>query len=157
MLVAAIRPDSWNVPLFLHVLGALVLTGAMITVAASLLIAWRAVPDGEPAALLRRLAFRTLLLAAIPAYVVMRVGAQWISSKEGLDDANFTWIGIGYMVADLGAILLIIATIVAGLAARRDRAAPGRGRTLASVAGGIGIVLVVADLVAIWAMAGKPA
>ena len=28
-LLAAIRPDSWNFPLFLHILGAMVLVGAV--------------------------------------------------------------------------------------------------------------------------------
>ena len=27
-LLAAIRPDDWNIPLFVHVLGAMVLVGA---------------------------------------------------------------------------------------------------------------------------------
>ena len=30
-LLAAIRPDSWNYALFLHVLGAMVLVGALVT------------------------------------------------------------------------------------------------------------------------------
>ena len=32
-MLAVIRPDSWNLPLFLHVLGATVLFGATATVA----------------------------------------------------------------------------------------------------------------------------
>ena len=37
MMLALVRPDSWNFPLFLHVLGAIVLTGAT---AATLVIAY---------------------------------------------------------------------------------------------------------------------
>ena len=33
MMLALIRPDSWNFPLFLHILGATVLFGTVATVA----------------------------------------------------------------------------------------------------------------------------
>ena len=35
-----------------------------------------------------RAAFGALLFGAIPAWIAMRVGAQWIASKEGLDDLD---------------------------------------------------------------------
>ena len=35
MNVAAIRPDSWDFPLFLHVTGAMLLVGALVVVAAT--------------------------------------------------------------------------------------------------------------------------
>ena len=44
----------------------------------------------------RALAFRTLLIGAIPAYLVMRVGAEWIADKENLVDSDAAWISIGY-------------------------------------------------------------
>ena len=39
-----------------------------------------------------------LLYGAFPGYIVMRVAAQWIYSKEGLDDlpTDPSWIGIGF-------------------------------------------------------------
>ena len=62
---------------------------------------------------------------ALPGYIVMRIGAQWIYSKEGWDDlpddAIPAWIGIGYIVADLGALLVLIALIVGGIGVRRPR------------------------------------
>ena len=54
----------------------------------------------------------------------MRIGAQWIYSKEGLDDApvEAAWTGIGFLVADGGALLLLIALIVGGIGVYRLRA-----------------------------------
>ena len=90
MTVAAVRPDSWNLPLFLHVLGAMVLVGSLIVVAWTLAKAWRGDSHG-----FTFLAARVLMLGAIPAFIVMRGSAQWIADKEGLADKDPTWIGIG--------------------------------------------------------------
>ena len=81
-VLGAIRPDDWNLPLFLHVLGAMALVGALVLVVLSLASA----RGGDSAAGLR-LAYRSLLLAAIPAWIVMRLGAQWIASRRG----STTW------------------------------------------------------------------
>mgnify|MGYP003694337199 CR=1 FL=1 len=72
MMVALVRPDSWNLPLFLHVLGATVLVGA---IGATVLIAVRA-PT------LRRLLVRTIGFLVLPAWVLMRFAGQWIDSRE---------------------------------------------------------------------------
>ena len=40
-MLALVRPDSWNFPLFLHVLGAFVLVGGMAAVATLSIGAWR--------------------------------------------------------------------------------------------------------------------
>ena len=56
-VVALIRPDSWNFPLFLHVLGAMVLFGAVAAAVGTLLTPGG---GGDPAGL-RRFAFRMLL------------------------------------------------------------------------------------------------
>ena len=73
-LVAAIRPDSWNFPLFLHVLGAMLLVGAVTAaVVAQLTSAAVAEPDR-----LRRFSFRTMLFVAIPSWFLMAIGAEWI-------------------------------------------------------------------------------
>jgi hypothetical protein len=37
--LAVIRPDSWNFPLFLHVLGAMILVGATLTAGSALAFA----------------------------------------------------------------------------------------------------------------------
>jgi hypothetical protein len=145
--LAAIRPDSWNLPLLLHVLGAMILVGAAATGAIASL-ASGAAPE---AAWLRRVAFRSYLLAALPAYILMRAGGEWLYSKEFGDvDDDPTWIGIGYITADLGALLLLIVLVLSGLALRSGRAGLGRS------AGLLAALATVAWLVAVWAMSGKP-
>jgi len=151
MSIAAVRPDSWNLPLVLHVLGAMVLVALLATAAVVLSLALRS--DDRSAAL--RLAFRTLLIGAIPAYLVMRVGAQWTLSKENLEDADFTWIDIGFMVSDVGLLVLIVMTVLTGMASRRVR----RGDTpsgLVRWANALTLLLIVGYGVALWAMSTKP-
>lgn len=108
---------------------------------------------GEGAEVLTRLAFRALLIGVLPAYVVMRAGAEWIASKEDVPD-EAGWIGIGYSTADGGLLLTIIAAVLAWRAARRGAAGPGGlGRGVLVLTA----VLIVAYAVAIWAMVSKPA
>jgi hypothetical protein len=152
MTLASVRPDDWNFPLLLHVLGAMVLVGLLAAAAVLLAVALRA--DDRAATL--RFAFRTLLIGAIPAYVVMRVGAEWIASKEHLEDSDASWIGIGYSVADGGLLILLVMTILAGLAVRRARRG-GEPTGLVRWTSGLTLLLILAYAVALWAMATKPA
>ncbi len=95
----------------------------------------------------------------------MRLAGQWIYSKEGLDDlpSDPSWIGLGFSIGDGGLLLLVIATVVAGVGARRARTAPAGGDAPAEGTTGIRVaavltgVLLVAYVVAIWAMTTKPA
>ena len=82
-VLASIRPDSWNFPLFLHVAGAAVFFGALTVGAVAQLTATKV---AEPQ-LLQRVAFRTLLIVGLPAYIIFRVGAEWIYEKEFPDVA----------------------------------------------------------------------
>jgi uncharacterized membrane protein len=150
MMIALVRPDDWNFPLLVHVAGAMLLVGSLVTVAALLLLAWRGDSPG-----LIRLGFRTLLIAALPSYVLMRVGAEWINSKENIPD-EADWIGIGYITADGGLLFLLISTILAGIAARRARRHPGGGGTLGRVVTVLTLVVLAAYVVAVWAMTAKP-
>jgi hypothetical protein len=151
MILAVVRPDSWNIPLFLHVAGAMVLVGAMVVVAWALVMAWR----GDAAGF-TRLAFRTLLYVAIPSFLVMRVGAQWIADKEKLEDADLAWVDIGFGVSDFGLLLLIAATITAGLGARKLGREPGGISGNARAAAVLTMIPLVLYIVAIWAMTTKP-
>jgi hypothetical protein len=146
---ATIRPDDWNLPLLVHVAGAILLVAALVVAAIVIAAALRRPDD---AAELTRLGFRVLLLGVLPADIVMRVGAEWIASKENLGDS--TWIGIGYSTADGGLLLAIVATVLAWRATRRGADGPGGlGRAAVVLAG----VLLVAYAVTLWAMATKPA
>jgi hypothetical protein len=153
MTFLLIRPDSWNLPLFVHVAGAMAVMAALFTAVGSLVLAWRA--SGEQRAAITRFGFRTLLYAGIPAYFVMRIGAEWIYSKEYSGDNDPGWIGIGYGTADLGGILILLATILTGLGMRRLRSGGGGGGM--AKAGTVLATLVVAlYVIAIWAMTTKP-
>ena len=148
-VLALSRPTEWNFPLFLHVFGAMILVGGLLAGASILLFA-----RGDARSL--RLGYWTLLLVAFPGYIVMRIGAQWIYSKEGWEDLGDdpTWIGIGFIVADIGALLVLIALILGGIGVRRLRSGGGTGLLKAAMV--IAWVVLAAALVAVWAMSGKP-
>jgi len=154
-VLAAIRPDSWNYALFMHVLGAMVLVGALVTAGTAQVLSWK--PEGNALAY-SRLSFRTLLIVGIPAYFVMRIGAEWIYAKEHWADAPTEpdWIGIGYVTADLGGVLLLISVILAGFGARRIARADGGSTKLARAAGVLALIVLALYLVALWAMTAKP-
>jgi len=152
MTLAVVRPDSWNFPLFLHVGGAMALVASLVMALYAIKIARER--GDQPAA---QFAFRVLWRFTLPAFIVMRVGAQWIASKEKLEDSNDAWLGIGFTTSDLGLILLIAGLILTGLIARRAK----RGTSVAGAgqlraAGIIAGLLVVAYVVTIWAMTTKP-
>ena len=151
-----IRPDDWNLPLFLHVLGAMVLMGALVAVVTALLAAWND-DDVDRVELLRRFGLRFLLYGVLPGFLVMRISAEWIRDKEfGDTDSEPDWIGVGYGVADLGALFLIVSIVLTAVAVRRARRQDADGRTLARVAGVLTALLLVLNVVAVWAMTAKP-
>jgi uncharacterized membrane protein len=157
-VLAAIRPDDWNFPLLLHVLGASLLLGALIAAVTAQLLAWR---RSSPADVLpyARLSFRTLLFVAIPAWFLMRLAGEWIASREGWNDLDDPpdWLGIGYITAELGGLLLLISVILAGLGARRlGRSNGEQGAILVRVATVLAVLLVIAYVIATWAMSAKP-
>ncbi|HEX5449938.1 MAG TPA: hypothetical protein VFW85_07765 [Gaiellaceae bacterium] len=112
-MIAAIRPGAWNFPLFLHVLGVMWLFGAVL---AALVLA-RA---GRS-----RAAFSSLLVA-VPGWVVGFAGANWIASKEHLENSNATWINIGHVALDFGVVLLLAALGVSFWWKRSGKARAGQ-------------------------------
>jgi hypothetical protein len=146
-VVAAIRPDDWNLPLLVHVLGAMVLVGATLTAASAFAFA-----RGDAGLL--RLGHRTLLVVGLPSYAVMWGGAHWIYAKEGLDErpVEFAWEAIGFAVTEVGAVLFVAALILGGMGVRRPESREG----LVKAATAICLVLLAGFAVAVWAMAAKP-
>lgn len=141
-----------DLPLFLHVLGAMLLVGSLAFVGISILLGRR---DPARAPALTRLALRSLFFAVLPAYVVMRIGAQWTEAEQGYpDDYDGAWLGIGYITADLGALLLLVSLLLAGIGLRKLRSGGGLG--LGRAVGIISLVLIAAYVVAVWAMTAKP-
>jgi len=107
---------------------------------------------------LLRLGFWSLMLVSFPGWVVMRLGAQWIYSKEGWDKVPDSliprWLNIGYVLADAGGLVLVITLIIGGIGVRRLQA--GKSAGLLKVTLVLSVVLLAAYVVAVWAMAGKP-
>jgi hypothetical protein len=151
-VLAAIRPNDWELPLFIHVLGALTLIGAVVLTAAMLFTAWR-----DPSAANLRLAVRSLTLGVIPAWVVLRGGAEWIYEKEGYSDLDDPpdWIDLGYMASDVGFLLILLSALFGWLALRKARTDGSPSGTVRTAAILISVLLVL-NLVALWAMTTKP-
>jgi uncharacterized membrane protein len=155
-VLAAIRPTGWDFPLFLHVLGAMILVGGLVVAVSMQLLAWRRRNPADVAAFSRG-AFWALLTVALPGWVVMRVGGEWIRSKEGYsgpDDPS--WLGFGYFAADLGFVVLLVTVLLAGLGVRRLRRSGGGTSILGRIATPLATILLTLYLVAVWAMTAKP-
>jgi hypothetical protein len=137
--------------LFTHVLGAMILVGGLLAGASVIAFA-----RGDVRVL--RLGYWALLAAALPGYVLMRIGAHWIYSEQGWDDlpddAEPTWLGIGWIVADLGAVLVLLGLVLGGVGVRRLGRGGGIGFLKAAMV--ISWIVLAAALVAVWAMSGKP-
>jgi hypothetical protein len=87
----------------------------------------------------------------------MRVAAEWIASKEGWTAKGVptpTWLGIGFVLADVGGFILLISLIAGGIGVRRLRAGGGSALLRSTLV--LSVVLLGAYVVAIWAMSGKP-
>jgi hypothetical protein len=171
-VLALIRPDSWNFPLFVHVLGAMILVGGVLAGASALRFA-----NGSVRML--RIGYGALLFAALPGLILMRIGAALIWHKYNSNHSFLwaviphpgddpTWIKIGGTVADLGGPLLILALILGWFGVKRAEGASGdfltkvpvvknmTGETLLRLTMLITIVLLAGYVLAVWAMAGKP-
>jgi hypothetical protein len=150
-MLAAVRPDDINIALLVHVLGAMVLVGGLVTAATAGIVGWR-----DDATDLRRLSYKTLLAVAFPGWIVMRVGAQWVYSEEGFEalPEDPTWMEIGFITAEPGGLLLLVALILGGIGLRLSRS--GRGGGLLKASSVIATVLVGVYIIAVWAMGAKP-
>ncbi len=89
----------------------------------------------------------------------MRIGAQWIYSEQGWDDLpdevdEPAWLGIGYIVADLGGLILLISLITGGIGVRRLKSGGGSGLLKATLI--LSLIMLVGYVIAVWAMSGKP-
>ena len=149
-VLATVRPHAWDFPLFLHVFGAMILVGGLLTAAACLGLA-----RGDARFL--RLGYRSLVAVALPGWLLMRIAAEWIASKEGWTHKGVPtpkWLDIGFILADLGGLILLVSLIVGGIGVRRLR--DGRGSGLLRTTLALSVVLLGIYVVAVWAMAGKP-
>ena len=149
---AAIRPDDWNFPLLMHVFGAMLLVGGLVAGTTALLLGWR-----RDSAFYTRLGFWSLLAVAFPAWWIMRIGAEWIYSKENFDEGDEPgWLGIGYITAEGGGLILLITIILTGIGMRRLRGREEATSALTRIGAVLGVLLLIAYTIAVWAMTAKP-
>jgi hypothetical protein len=148
-VLAALRPNDWDFPLFVHVLGAMILVGGLLTGASVLAFA-----RGETRSL--RLGYWSLLALALPGWVLMRIGAEWIYDREGWDelDDDPAWLGLGWIISELGGLILLVSLIVGGVGVYRLRQGKGTGLLKTTLV--LSLVLLAAYVIAVWAMSGKP-
>ena len=152
-MLAAIRPGEQDFALLLHLVGATVVFGALLASATSLLLA-----RGE--ARLLRLGYFSLLLVGLPGLILMRLAGQWLYNLQHWDDLpdqidEPAWLGIGFVVADWGGLLFLLSLALGGVGIYRLR--QGKSATgLLNATMLISLVLIVAYVVAVWAMTGKP-
>ena len=152
-VLAAIRPDEQSFALLLHLVGATVVFGALLASATSILLA-----RGETRLL--RLDYFSLLLVGLPGLILMRLAGQWLYNLQHWDDlpdkiGEPAWLGIGFVVADWGGVLFLISLALGGVGVYRLR--QGRNATgLLNATMLISLVLILAYVVAVWAMTGKP-
>lgn len=152
MQFALIRPGSWNLPLYFHIGGAMLLVASLVVALYSIRIARER--GDQPAA---QFAFRVLLRATLPAFIVMRVAAEIMVSKEHLQNSNAAWLGVGFGASDFGLLLLLVGLLMTGLMARRTKNGESvAGAPQLTIAAGLTGLLVVGYIVAIWAMTTKP-
>jgi hypothetical protein len=152
-LLAAIRPDDQSFALLLHLVGATVVFGALLASATSLLLA-----RGEPRLL--RLGYFSLLLVALPGLILLRLAGEWLyrlqdwnQLPDQLDEP--AWLKIGFIVADWGGLLLLLALALGGIGVHRLGNGKG-GTILLNATMLISLILILAYTVAVWAMTGKP-
>lgn len=152
-MLAAIRPDEQSFALLLHLVGAVVVFGALLASATSILLA-----RGDTRLL--RLGYFSLLLVGLPGLILMRAAGQWLYNLQKWDELpdqfdQPAWLGIGFVVADWGGLLFLISLALGGIGIYRLR--QGKNATgLLNVTMLISLVLIVAYVVAVWAMTGKP-
>ncbi|MDQ3778565.1 MAG: hypothetical protein M3310_06860 [Actinomycetota bacterium] len=151
-VVATLRPNDWDLPLLVHVFGAMILVGGLVTAVTALVLGWR-----RDAPFYSRIGFWSLLAVAFPGWWMMRIGGPWIESKGDYAEGNEpAWLGIGYLTAELGGLLLLISIILTGIGMRRLRRRDAGTSVLVRIGTVLATAILLAYLVAMWAMTAKP-
>jgi uncharacterized cupredoxin-like copper-binding protein len=152
-MLAAIRASGQDFPLLLHIVGATLVFGALLASASCIALA-----RGQ--ARLLRVGYYSLLLVALPGWILMRLSGEWIYRKQGWNGLpetlkDPTWLRIGFGVADWGALVFVLALILGGVAMLRLRRGQNAVQLLRATMG-LALVVAIGYAVAVWAMTGKP-
>ena len=132
-VLAAIRPDSWNFPLFLHVFGAMILVGGLLSCA------------GDPRLRERRREDAPARILVAPGRLAAGLGADANRRRVDLLEGGLGRASAGSrrsrlaptgaFIADIGGLILFVALVVGGVGVYRLRegkgAEPAEGDTRA--------------------------
>ena len=153
MSYASIRPDEWNLPLLLHVLGAMVFVGLLAAIAVIFVAGLRG--DDRPRGAEAGLPHSAVRRDPVVHPHARGRGVDLLGGERATDDA--AWIGIGYIVTDVGLLVLIAVTVLAGLGQAAGGARHQEPGRLIRPATALTLFLIAAYAVALWAMTAKPA
>ena len=153
-MLAAIRPDVQSFALLLHLVGATVVFGALLACATSILLS-----RGETRLL--RLGYFSLLLVGLPGLILLRLAGEWLYRLQNWNKLPSqidrpSWLDIGFIVADWGGLLFLVALVLGGIGVYRLRKGTGGSTILLRSTMVLSLVLAVGYVVAVWAMTGKP-
>ena len=149
-LLAAHRPTDWNFPLFLHVFGAMVLVGGLLTGAS--ILAFARGDTASPSRVLRLARGRAARLGA-------DAHRRRVDQLEGglgrppgeVDEPSLARHRV--VSADVGGMILLVPSLSAESASTGSE---GQGAGLLKATLILSFVLLAAYVVTVWAMAGKP-
>jgi hypothetical protein len=152
-MLAAIRPDDQSFALLLHLVGATIVFGALLACATSILLS-----RGETRLL--RLGYFSLLLVGLPGLILLRLAGEWLYRLQRWNKLPSqidrpSWLDIGFIVADWGGLLFLVALVLGGIGVQRLRNGKG-GTVLLKSTMVISLVLAVGYVIAVLAMTGKP-
>jgi hypothetical protein len=90
----------------------------------------------------------------------MRLAGEWLYRMQSWNKlppqfSEPSWLKIGFVVADWGGLLFLLALALGGIGVYRLRNSKG-GTLLLRATMVISLILAVAYVVAVWAMTGKP-
>ena len=107
-----------------------------------------------------RLGYFSLLFVGLPGLILLRLAGEWLYRLQNWDELpdeidEPAWLGIGFLVADGGGLLFLVALALGGVGVYRLRKGTG-GAGLLRATMVIALILIVAYVVAVWAMTGKP-
>jgi heme/copper-type cytochrome/quinol oxidase subunit 1 len=155
-MLGAIRPSDWNWLLFGHLLAAFALVAGLTVVTLTSLAAARS-GRGTHAPLLQTIAFRTNLVAVIPAFVAVHVLGGILAGREfpgGSEEPG--WLHTSFVITTVATVVVVALALLQYVLVRRARA--GRTSDLqVRAAACVPPFVLAALLVVVVLMAGKPA
>jgi len=137
---------SAKLPVFIHVLTATLLFGAVLTA----LILSRAGTSGKHPELFARATFRSLLLVALPSWLLLVVFGTWAQHKEDVPNTE-RWLKIGASLGT-GTVLVLLAAVGAAYAWTKAPRGPWQSRAVMFLT----LAYIVALAAAWWVMSAKP-